>query len=421
MRITILAFLILSAVTAGALAADPPVRVSLTLLPASNLPGLPVGFLLTIANPSPKPATIMDYASLKVTTAAETFDAVDVARSKSINLPPTQMETCYSAHCLTVPANGQRQLYLGFGPLLIENYFFADRRLSFPGRYDLQVTLLVLNLAGSEMTEIHTDTQTLIIQQPTGSDLAVWNFLQQTSGGKGWSQENWIYSGEGVAKHIRTIYPSSNYVPWVGAIGPASPLANELAELDGALAANPPAALRDELLLAKGGVLQGWSDHVVFNERDADKAANLADQARTVFSQLLADVLTDYTRSLATKAVSHLLTRAGALDDVRMFAANDPPAPAFVVPRVECVTKGPGQSFTASFGYSNPNRVVKVLQIGPDNQVTPAPREQGQPRVFKPGDHANVFVAASPGGNLKWHLDGSTATANADFPTTCSQ
>jgi hypothetical protein len=304
--------------------------------------------------------------------------------------------------------------------LLIENEFFADRRLSFPGRYDLQVTLLVLNLPGPEMTEISTDTQTLTIQQPTGSDLAVWNYLQQTSGGKGWSQENWLYSGEGIANQIRAEYPSSGYVAWVGTIGPVSSLATELARLDGPLAANPPSALRDELLLAKGGVLQGWSDHAVLSERDADKAVSLADQARVVFNQLVDVALTDYTRSLATNAISHLLTRAGALDDLRHFAENDPPAPAAIVPRVECVTRGSGQSFSARFGYSNPNRVIKVLQIGSDNQVTPAPRDQGQPRMFKPGDRANVFVATSPGGNLKWHLDGNTATATADFPTTCT-
>jgi hypothetical protein len=40
--------------------------------------------------------------------------------------------------------------------------------------------------------------------------------------------------------------------------------------------------------------------------------------------------------------------------------------------------------------------------------------------LFKPGDHANVFAASSPGGDLKWHLDGSTATATADFPTQCT-
>jgi hypothetical protein len=273
MRRTVLIFLLLAAVTSRASANDLPVRVSLTLLPASTLPGLPVGFLLAITNPSAKPVVIADFASLKVTTSAGTFDAIGLGRSPSINLPSAQMAACYSSHCLTVPANGQRQLYLRFGPLLVENEFFADRRLSSPGRYDLQVTLLVLNLPGSEMTEIHTDTQTLIVQQPTASDLLVWNFLQQTSGGKGWTPADWLDTSDSVIRQIRATYPSSAYVPWLAAIVPANiPLTSELSQLDTALAANPPAALRDELLLAKGGALGAWSDHAIFNDRDADKA-----------------------------------------------------------------------------------------------------------------------------------------------------
>jgi len=51
--------------------------------------------------------------------------------------------------------------------------------------------------------------------------------------------------------------------------------------------------------------------------------------------------------------------------------------------------------------------VSKTITISNLNQVTPAPRDQGQPKIFKPGAHANIFTANSPGGNLTWHLDGS--------------
>ena len=403
-------------------AADSLPRVSLALLPATTLPGLPVGFLLTIANPSSSPIVIVDLAKLLVTTTSGTFNALSLRFSTTTNLPSDQIEKCNDGHCLTVPAGGQRDIYLRFGPGLDENEFFADHRLSFPGRYDLEVILSVLNLPSPDMTEIHSDSQTLVVHQPTGADLAVWNLLQQTSGGKGWSVENWIDAGEGVARQIRATYPSSSYVAWVAAIGPVTrtSFATKLAQLDSALAANPPAPVHDELLLAKGGLLMGWSQYAVFNERDADKAVALSDQAGEVFNLLRDAGLTDYTRKQAAGQLAHLLTRATALDDLRFYAASDTPAPAAVVPRVECVTKGAGQSFTARFGYSNPNRVIKVLQIGPDNQVTPAPRQQGQPLVFKPGDHASVFVASSPGGELKWHLDGSAATATAGFPTQCT-
>jgi hypothetical protein len=422
MRRATLTLLILAFVVTGVSAADEPPRVSLTLLPDTILPGLPAGFLLTITNLSARPEVIAQAASLKVTGPSGTFNALGLRGSPMINLPSDQMEKCNSAECFTLPPNGQRQLYLRFGPLLVENEFFADRRLSSPGRYALEVTLLVLNLPGSDMSEIHSDTQTLTIQQPAGADLAVYNFLQQTSGGRGWIPADWLNTREAVIRQIRTAYQTSGYIAWLGAINldPRASLSTELAQLDSALGGNPPAAVRDELLLAKGGLLQGASDSASFSERDADKAATLAGQARVVLTQLVDVALTDYTRSHAADALSHLLTPALALANIQFLAALDAPAPARVVPRVECVTKGAGQSFSARFGYSNPNCVIKVLQIGADNQVTPAPRQQGQPLVFKPGDHASVFVGTSPGGELKWHLDGSTATATADFSTRCT-
>jgi hypothetical protein len=60
-----------------------------------------------------------------------------------------------------------------------------------------------------------------------------------------------------------------------------------------------------------------------------------------------------------------------------------------------------------------------VIQMGDLNQVTPAPRDQGQPRFFKPGDHRSVFTASRPGGELIWHLDGGKATAAAEYPVQC--
>jgi hypothetical protein len=415
--LTVVIFAIVS--ISAAAAADQPPHVSLRLLPAMTLPGLPVGFLITIDNPYPHPAVIVDGVRLKVTNAAGTFDAVRVGNKTTATLPADQMEKCNSMHCLTVPPNGQRQLYIRFGPWLVENEFFADRRLSIPGIYGLEVTLSVEGDSG--FTEVRSDTQTLVIQQPAGVDLAVWNFLQQTSGGKGWIPSDWLESDDSVLRNVRVMYPSSTYAAWLGTVSPTSDsITVKLQQIDAALAANPPATVRDELLLAKGGLLQASSNSAAFSERDVDKAVTLADQARIVFASLRDTGQTAYVVKLATAALSHLLTRATATDEVRSLSEHDAPAPAHIVPRVDCVTKGAGQSFSARFGYSNPNRVTKVIQIGSDNQVTPAPHEQGQPRNFKPGDHASVFVASSSGGNLKWHLDGGTATATADLPRPCT-
>jgi hypothetical protein len=130
-------------ISATVLAADLPPRAALTLLPATTLPGLPVGFLLTISNPSAQPKVIADVARLNVTTAGGTVHAHGLRGEGTVHLPSDQLETCNITHCLSIPPNGQRQLYISFGPLLVENEFFVDRRLSGPGRYDLQMIVFV--------------------------------------------------------------------------------------------------------------------------------------------------------------------------------------------------------------------------------------------------------------------------------------
>lgn len=421
MRQTITALTLILIATAGF--ADVPPRVTLTLLPATTLPGLPVGFLLNFSSPSDQVQTVSNAIELNVSGPAGTFKAVGLGRQSVIGLPSSQLDDCpLTMRCLKIPAKGERQIYVRFGSMLVENAFFADRRLSAPGRYDLRATLTLAASPTGPFTTFDSDTQTLTIQQPVGIDLSVWNYLQQTSKGQGWSEEDWINFGGSVAPEIRAKYPTSRYAAWVAGIGtlPDTPPAVKLANLDTALAMEIPAALRDELLLEKGGILEGLSHSALFAERDADKAVALADQARSVFIELRKNALSNYARTQADDALAKLTTRAKANDAVRELAEGDPPALGAIIPRVECVQRGIGQTFSARFGYVNPNKMLKVLQIGADNQVTPAPREAGQPRVFTPGEHSNVFTATSPGGNLIWHLDGNKATATADFAKLCS-
>jgi len=125
-------------------------------------------------------------------------------------------------------------------------------------------------------------------------------------------------------------------------------------------------------------------------------------------------------RDRATQTIARLYTSKTGAATLHQLGESDPPAPAALIPRVECVSPATGNAFIVHFGYTNPNKALKVVELSDRNEVTPAPRDQGQPRVFKPGDQSNVFTASSPGGELKWHLDGSQATATADFPVQCA-
>jgi hypothetical protein len=267
---------------------------------------------------------------------------------------------------------------------------------------------------------VATNVASLTIVQPSGVDLDVWNRMQQVSGHQGWGGNDWAIWGEQLAGEIRANFASSAYLPWVACRGKVGTFDGAAARLDKALSVNPPASLRDNILWCKAALLNQASDYALEVNRNIDECLSYAGAAESAYSVLQHLAIFEVMKGRATEGLTHIYTRKGAEDDLRMFAALNLPAPAKVIPRVECVTAAEGKSFSARFGYRNPNKAVKVLQIGDQNQVTPAPRDQGQPRSFKVGDQNAVFTAQSPGGQLIWHLDGAKAVASADFPVKCT-
>lgn len=87
-------------------------------------------------------------------------------------------------------------------------------------------------------------------------------------------------------------------------------------------------------------------------------------------------------------------------------------APAKLSPLLECVQDNGDGSYTAYFGYVNPNSTVVTISIGKDNRLVPPPEVRGQPTTFQPGRHSRAFTVAFTQGNVLWFLDGSTATAH---------
>ena len=97
-----------------------------------------------------------------------------------------------------------------------------------------------------------------------------------------------------------------------------------------------------------------------------------------------------------------------------------------LIPLLECVDNNGDGTFTAHFGYLNQSATTITLPIGPKNMFVPGQTDFGQPTVFLPGEHLNVFsVVFSGTGDLKWMLkaDGDkrhevVASANSDACTT---
>ncbi|HKZ54771.1 MAG TPA: hypothetical protein VJ123_04770 [Anaerolineales bacterium] len=95
--------------------------------------------------------------------------------------------------------------------------------------------------------------------------------------------------------------------------------------------------------------------------------------------------------------------------------------PMQVSPILECVVNNRDGTFTAHFGYENPNVFSVEIPIGPDNYLSPAPDDRGQPGTFQPGRTSGFpsagFTVTFSGRSLKWNLNGLTAYASKSSST----
>jgi hypothetical protein len=95
----------------------------------------------------------------------------------------------------------------------------------------------------------------------------------------------------------------------------------------------------------------------------------------------------------------------------------EPPKPQKVIPILECVAENPDGTFTAHFGYDNPNPYVIVIDSRHDNAFHPGPVfRTGQPEYFAPGRVEDFFAVLFDGNGLTWVLDGNAVTANRNSP-----
>jgi hypothetical protein len=81
-----------------------------------------------------------------------------------------------------------------------------------------------------------------------------------------------------------------------------------------------------------------------------------------------------------------------------------------VQPILECVTDHGNGSYTAYFGYHNPNENTVYIEVSNNNRFVPPPHERGQPTAFAPGRAWRVF-SVTDGSPMQWQLDGGSASA----------
>jgi hypothetical protein len=103
----------------------------------------------------------------------------------------------------------------------------------------------------------------------------------------------------------------------------------------------------------------------------------------------------------------------GSNSDTLYFIVADS-LPETIIPVVNCVRNNGDRTFTAFFGYNNSNDETVFISIGADNFFSPIQlfADRGQPHIFLPGVHSNVFSVDFNGDNLTWTLYVTSVTAN---------
>ncbi|HSD62691.1 MAG TPA: hypothetical protein VLB50_02800 [Ignavibacteriaceae bacterium] len=102
----------------------------------------------------------------------------------------------------------------------------------------------------------------------------------------------------------------------------------------------------------------------------------------------------------------------GSVSDTMVLSVvNSPSSP--IIPTLQCIHFNQDKTITAYFGYNNQNSVpVGIVNHSNNNYFSPGDWYQGQPNIFLPGIHTNVFSVVFSGTSLTWHLINNSVTAN---------
>ncbi|MDX6213447.1 MAG: hypothetical protein QOF82_2534 [Frankiales bacterium] len=91
-----------------------------------------------------------------------------------------------------------------------------------------------------------------------------------------------------------------------------------------------------------------------------------------------------------------------------------------VTPFVTCYWANTDGSYTLSVGYTNSGATTVTYPAGALNYVTPAPQDRGQPTVFLPGLHNNVWAptisAADFAGGANWFVNSVPVNVSSFVP-----
>lgn len=171
-----------------------------------TIPGLPVTFNVTLINDTDQTVAAPRAIAAEVTTSdGDQFRAAYGEPPRELNSWPSEYKDS-----LLLPPHTQR----AFEIPAQQNVFFEDARLARVGRYQIA---LILGSATNEPPEgqLRTNTVSLKVDEPSGEDRKVWQWMKATAGNQTWGPVEWArfrkaLEDEVFAQHIR-----SRYAPFV--------------------------------------------------------------------------------------------------------------------------------------------------------------------------------------------------------------
>jgi hypothetical protein len=90
-----------------------------------------------------------------------------------------------------------------------------------------------------------------------------------------------------------------------------------------------------------------------------------------------------------------------------------PSGESVVQPIVESVVPLGNGTYSATFGYNNSSSTAITIPVGPQNGFSPDPAGRGQPTLFLPGRHRNVFTVIFSGAPITWSLGGAVLVVSS--------
>ncbi len=388
-------FVFLIAIAAQAASAA-SLKVTLALTPSETLPGVPVNVSLTVSNLTDKDIAVSNRVAFGVKSAD------GGSRRLVMDLPMQYWndEVEWSGKYI-VPAGGKIDLFM---PVTEEfdSPLFAEGQLNDPGQYDLVATVKGTSGATGDSNPAH-----LRIVSPTGEDLVIWKMFDEVSG-------TWVRLSctSTIRKH-----PASSYYQLV------SPFCVSFSTLDqyahDVLQGFPTlaGAYLDAARFAVGHRYL-HDAQTAYGQNKVALAGSISDAGRPIAQDLV-----DHPGSTFGPVIGAWLKKAlGSETDWRTWYVRSHTATTTepVTPTVTCVTDHGGGTFSAEFGFSNPNNYDIEVPIGTDNQVSPGPDEQGQPIEFAPGLKESAFTLTGLTATTKWTLQGRTVKASLAQSPKCS-